>query len=100
VNPPSNRFCGRCGALLVNNALVHQRGSASALPVVGSLILPGLGQMMNGEALKGFTLMTAALLMVSQGVSFLNPIYVLVAFLAAVDAAVGQVRRDRASHPA
>ena len=79
----------------MSNALSSQRVSTSALPVISSLILPGLGQMMNGEAVKGFMLLGAALILISQSPLFLSPIYMLIAVMAAVDAGLGQARRDR-----
>ena len=97
-NPSSHRYCARCGALLVSNALAaRQQASSSVLPVIGSVVLPGLGQMMNGEALKGFMLLAAALFMLGQGASIMSPPYLLITAIAAIDAAMSRSRRDRIS---
>ncbi len=85
---------------MVVNALSSQRPTTSVLPVVGSIILPGLGQMMNGEAVKGFMLLGAALLMISTEPTILTPIYLLITAISAIDAALSQSRRERAAYRA
>ena len=96
-NPSTQRYCGRCGGLLVTNALSSERVSISALPVMGSMLLPGLGQFMNGETVKGFMLLALSLLMISRQADFLSPAYILITAIAMIDAALGQARRDRRS---
>jgi TM2 domain-containing membrane protein YozV len=64
---------------------------------MGSMLLPGLGQFMNGETVKGFMLLALSLLMISRQADFLSPAYILITAIAMIDAALGQARRDRRS---
>ncbi|MCA1595566.1 MAG: hypothetical protein LC772_03955 [Chloroflexi bacterium] len=61
------------------------------------MILPGLGQMMNGDAMKGFMLLGAALVMISAGVTFFHPVYLFITAIAVVDAALSRSRREGAA---
>jgi hypothetical protein len=56
--------------------------------------------MMNGEALKGFALLGAALLLIGLNTPLYHPIYLLVTAVAVIDAAIGRSRRTPGSYRA
>lgn len=84
---PAGKFCENCGAVLQAPQTFQQPPQEAAqaknknpiLALILSLIICGVGQMYNGQVLKGIVLLAACLIMyfIFWGISFIIVIYAM-----------------------